>query len=54
MMQQINHHIELIKKRKITTGYKKTDFGIFPCDWETDKTVGDLFDFYGGLGGTRD
>ena len=33
---------------------EKTEFGIFPCDWETDKTFGDLFDFYGGLGITRE
>lgn len=54
MMQQINHHTESINNGKIPNGYKKTELGIFPCDWETDKSFGDLFDFYGGLGITRE
>ena len=54
MILQAKWRVEQIKNGKIPTGYKKTEFGIFPCDWETDKTFGDLFDFYGGLGKTRE
>ena len=54
MTSQIKYRFFLLKNGEILAGYKKTDFGIFPCDWETDKTFGDLFDFYGGSGGTRD
>ena len=35
-------------------GYKQTPFGIFPCDWETDKNYGDLFEFNGSLSTSRE
>ena len=54
MNQLLMKRIAQLKNGEIPTGYKKTEFGIFPCDWETDKTFGDLFDFYGGLGKTRE
>lgn len=54
MTPQIKERIEQIKRGEIPTGYKKTEFGIFPCDWETDQTFGDLFDFYGGLSKSRE
>lgn len=54
MFQKARPRIAQLKNGEIPTGYKKTEFGIFPCDWETDKTFGDLFDFYGGLGKTRE
>ena len=54
MNQKNKQRISQLKNGKIPTGYKKTDFGIFPCDWETDKAFGDLSDSYGGLEGTRD
>ncbi len=54
MNRQIKQRIAQLNNGKIPNGYKKTDFGIFPCDWETEKTFGDLFDFYGGLSKSRD
>ena len=54
MEQQIKQRIKQLNKDEIPDGYKKTEFGVFPCDWETDKTFGDLFDFYGGLSKSRD
>ena len=54
MNQTIKEKIENINNGIAPKGYKNTSFGIFPCDWETDKTLGDLFDFYGGLSKSRD
>lgn len=54
MNKEIKQRIEQLNNGKIPKGYKKTDFGVFPSDWETDKTLGDLFDFYGGLSKSRD
>ncbi len=54
MNQQIKQRINQLNNGEIPDGYKKTDFGVFPCDWETDKTFGDLFDFYGGLSKSRE
>lgn len=52
--KEIKQRIEQLNNGKIPKGYQKTDFGVFPSDWETDKTLGDLFDFYGGLSKSRD
>ena len=54
MKPEIKQRIEQLNKGEIPNGYKKTEFGIFPCDWETEKTFGDLFDFYGGLSKSRE
>ena len=54
MNQQIKQRIEQLNNGEIPDGYKKTEFGVFPCDWETEKTFGDLFDFYSGLSKSRD
>ena len=54
MKQQIKQRIKQLNNGEIPDGYKKTDFGVFPCDWVTNKTFGDLFDFYGGLSKSRD
>ena len=54
MKPEIKQRIEQLNNGKIPKGYQKTDFGVFPSDWETDKTLGDLFDFYGGLSKSRD
>ena len=54
MNEQIKQRINQLNNGEIPNGYKKTEFGIFPCDWVKDKTFGDLFDFYGGLGKSRD
>lgn len=54
MKTEIKNRIDQLNNGEIPNGYKKTEFGVFPCDWETDKTFGDLFDFYGGLSKSRD
>lgn len=54
MNKEIKQRIEQLNNGKIPNGYQKTDFGVFPSDWVTDKTLGDLFDFYGGLSKSRD
>ena len=54
MDNKIKQRIAQINNGEVPNGYKKTDFGIFPCDWVTDKTFGDLFDFYGGLSKSRE
>lgn len=54
MNQVIKKRIEEINSGRVPEGYKQTPFGIFPCDWETDKTYGDLFEFYGSLSNSRE
>lgn len=54
MNQQVKQRITQLNNGQIPDGYKKTDFGVFPCDWVTDKTFGDLFTFNGGLGKSRE
>ena len=54
MTSEIKQRIEQINSGQVPEGYKKTEFGIFPCDWVTDKTFGDLFSFNGGLGKSRE
>ncbi len=54
MNKQIKQRLQQINNGQVPEGYKKTDFGIFPCDWETDMAFGDLFTFCGGLGKSRE
>ena len=54
MKQEIKNRIKDINNGIVSIGYEKTEFGVFPCDWVKDKTFGDLFDFYGGLGKSRE
>lgn len=54
MKPEIKQRIDQLNRGEIPDGYKKTPFGVFPCDWVTAKTLGDLFDFYGGLSKSRD
>ena len=54
MNEQIKQRIEQLNNGEVPKGYKKTEIGVFPSDWVTDKTLGDLFDFYGGLSKSRD
>ncbi len=54
MNEQIKQRITQLNNGEVPSGYKKTEFGVFPCDWVVDKTFGDLFDFYGGLGKSRE
>lgn len=54
MKTTIKKRIEEINSGIVPEGYEKTSFGIFPCDWERDIKFGELFDFYGGLGKSRE
>lgn len=54
MNKTIKKRIEEINSGIVPEGYEKTSFGIFPCDWERDIKFGELFDFYGGLGKSRE
>lgn len=54
MNKTIKKRIEEINNGIVPEGYEKTSFGIFPCDWERDIKFGELFDFYGGLGKSRE
>ena len=42
MNQTIKKRIEEINNGIVPEGYEKTSFGIFPCDWEKDKSLGDI------------
>lgn len=50
MDEQIKDRIAKINRGEVPEGYKKTKFGIFPCDWETDKTLKDIGVFGKGKG----
>lgn len=50
MNQTIRKRIEDINNGIVPEGYKQTPFGIFPCDWETDKKLNDLGAFDKGKG----
>lgn len=54
MDKEVKQRIDQLNNGEIPKGYQKTDFGVFPNDWVTDNTLGDLFDFYGGLSKSRD
>lgn len=54
MNELIKQRITQLNNGEVPSGYEKTEFGIFPCDWVKDKTFGDSFDFYGGLGKSRE
>lgn len=54
MKSKIKQRIDQINNGQVPEGYKKTGFGVFPNDWVTDKTFGDLFTFNGGLGKSRE
>ena len=50
MNQTIRKRIEDVNNGIVPEGYKQTPFGIFPCDWETDKKLNDLGAFDKGKG----
>lgn len=54
MKFEIKQRITQLNNDEVPSGYEKTEFGVFPCDWVKNKTFGDLFDFYGGLGKSRE
>ena len=50
MKPEIKQRIEQLNNGKIPKGYKKTDFGVFPSDWVTDKKLIDIGNFGKGKG----
>lgn len=50
MTSQIKQRIEQINNGQVPEGYKKTEFGIFPSDWVTDKKLKDIGSFDKGRG----
>ena len=50
MDKQIRERIKLIQQGQIPVGYKKTEFGIFPCNWVTNKRLSDVGSFGKGKG----
>ena len=50
MNEQIKQRIAQLNNGEVPIGYEKTDFGIFPCDWVTDKKLKDLGSFGKGKG----
>lgn len=50
MNEQIKQRITQLNKGEVPNGYKKTEFGVFPCDWVTNKKLKDLGAFGKGKG----
>lgn len=50
MKQEIKNRIKDINNGIVPSGYEKTEFGVFPCDWVTDKRLKDIGTFGKGNG----
>lgn len=50
MILEINQRITQLNNGEVPNGYKKTEFGVFPCDWVTDKRLKDIGTFGKGKG----
>ena len=50
MKAEIKQRITQLNNGEVPNGYKKTEFGVFPCDWVTDKKLKDLGTFGKGKG----
>ena len=50
MNAEIKQRITQLNNGEVPNGYKKTEFGVFPCDWVTDKKLKDLGTFGKGKG----
>jgi len=50
MNEQIKKRITQMNNGDVPDGFKKTEFGVFPCDWVTDKKLVDLGVFGKGKG----
>lgn len=48
MNQTIKNRIDRIKNKQVPDGYEKTDFGVFPIDWEKEKLLKDIGKFSKG------
>lgn len=50
MKSEIKQRIEQINNGIVPDGYKKTEFGVFPCNWVTNKKLADVGVFGKGKG----
>lgn len=50
MISEIKQRITQLNNGEVPNGYEKTEFGIFPCDWVTDKRLKDIGTFGKGKG----
>lgn len=50
MKTEFIQRITQLNNGEVPNGYKKTEFGVFPCDWVTDKKLKDLGVFGKGKG----
>lgn len=50
MISEIKQRITQLNNGEVPNGYKKTEFGVFPCDWVTDKRLKDIGTFGKGKG----
>ena len=50
MNEQIKQRITQLNNDEVPSGYEKTEFGVFPCDWVTNKKLKDLGTFGKGKG----
>jgi type I restriction enzyme S subunit len=46
-------YLALVERQDVPQGYKKTEVGVIPEDWDV-KVLGDLFSFSGGLSASRE
>lgn len=53
MTAQIKQRIEQINNGQVPDGYKKTEFGVFPCCWDIEK-LSNLFNFKNGVNADKD
>lgn len=50
MKFEIKQRITQLNNDEVPSGYEKTEFGVFPCDWVTDKRLKDIGTFGKGKG----
>ena len=50
MISEIKQRIIQLNNGEVPNGYKKTEFGVFPCDWVTDKRLKEIGTFGKGKG----
>lgn len=50
MKSEIKQRIIQLNNGEVPNGYKKTEFGVFPCDWVTDKRLKEIGTFGKGKG----
>ena len=43
MKTEIKQRVTQLNNGEVPSGYEKTEFGVFPCDWVTNKKLKDFF-----------